>query len=102
PQTHTASYHPSLHDALPILEEAEPDFSGATEAFETLRALGFLQRYGVHLKQHRDKLKDTVIWNIEEGLKLTPEKIARAQALRSEDRKSTRLNSSHVSISYAV
>ena len=66
------------------LEEAEPDFSGATEAFETLRALGFLQRFGVHLKQHRDKLKDTVIWNIEEGLKLTPEKIARAQALRSD------------------
>ncbi|TMH97070.1 MAG: amidase, partial [Betaproteobacteria bacterium] len=55
------------------LEEAEPDFSGATEAFETLRALGFLQRYGVHLKQHRDQLKDTVIWNIEEGLKLAPE-----------------------------
>src|SRR2546426_174131 len=35
-----------------VLEEAEPDFSGATEAFETLRALGFLQRFGVHLKQH--------------------------------------------------
>ena len=29
-----------------IVEEAEPDFSGATEAFETLRAVGFLHRYG--------------------------------------------------------
>jgi len=51
-----------------IVEEASPDFSGATEAFETLRG----------------DLKDAVIWNIEQGLKLSPERIARANALRSE------------------
>jgi amidase len=67
-----------------IVEDAEPDFSGATEAFETLRAVSFLGRYGALLKEHRDKLKDTVIWNIEQGLRLTPEKIARAGQLRSE------------------
>ena len=67
-----------------IVEEAEPDFAGATEAFETLRALGFLNRYGAHLEKHRDKLKDTVIWNIEQGLALTPQRIAKAQALRSQ------------------
>jgi amidase len=67
-----------------IVEDAEPDFSGATEAFETLRAVSFLGRYGALLKEHRDKLKDTVIWNIEQGLRLTPEKIARAAQLRSE------------------
>jgi amidase len=67
-----------------IIEEAEPDFSGATESFETLRALGFLNRYGAHLQNHRDKLKDTVIWNIEQGLSLTPEQIAKATGLRSE------------------
>jgi amidase len=66
------------------VEEAEPDFSGATEAFETLRAVGFLGRYGALLKEQRDQLKDTVIWNIEEGLKRSPEQIARATALRSE------------------
>jgi len=66
------------------VEEAEPDFSGAVEAFETLRAVGFLGRYGVLLKEQRDKLKDTVIWNIEEGLKRSAEQIARAAALRSE------------------
>jgi len=66
------------------VEEAEPDFRGATEAFETLRAVGFLGRYGALLKEHRDKLKDTVIWNIEEGLKRSAEDIARAMALRSE------------------
>jgi amidase len=67
-----------------VVEEAEPDFSGATEAFESLRALSYLGRFGGLLKEHRDKLKDTVIWNIERGTKLTPERIARAQALRTE------------------
>jgi len=66
------------------VDEAEPDFSGATEAFETLRAVGFLGRYGALLKEHRGQLKDTVIWNIEEGLRRSPEQIARAGTLRSE------------------
>lgn len=67
-----------------VLEDAAPDFSGATEAFETLRAVGFLGRFGPLLDEHRDKIKDTVIWNIEQGMKLTPEKIARAQRMRTE------------------
>ncbi len=66
------------------LEEAEPDLSGATEAFETLRALAFLQKHGPLLRQHRAQLKQTVVWNIEAGLALTSERIARAQTLRSE------------------
>ena len=65
------------------IEDAEPDLSAATEAFHTLRALGFLDRLAL-LRQHREKLKDTVIWNIEQGLKLTGEQIARAQALRTQ------------------
>ncbi|HEX6265404.1 MAG TPA: amidase [Burkholderiales bacterium] len=67
-----------------VVEEAEPDFSGATEAFETQRALSYLARFGGVLEKHRDKLKDDVVWNIEQGLKLTPEKIARAASLRGE------------------
>jgi amidase len=67
-----------------VVEEAEPDFSGATEGFETLRALGYLQRFGPLLNEHRHQMKDTVIWNIEQGLKLTPERIARAETLRAQ------------------
>src|SRR5881394_606233 len=66
------------------IEEAAPDLSPATEAFHTLRSLGFLQRVGPLLREHRDKLKPTVIWNVEQGLRLTPEQITRAQALRTE------------------
>jgi amidase len=66
-----------------IIEDAEPDLSAAIEAFHTLRALGFLDRLAL-LRQHREKLKDTVIWNIEQGLKLTGEQVARGQELRTQ------------------
>ena len=66
-----------------IVEEACPDFSGATEAFETLRAVSFAMRYAHLLKDHRAELKDTVIWNIEQGLALDGAKVARAELLRT-------------------
>jgi amidase len=67
-----------------IVEDACPDFSGATEAFETLRAISFAQRFAPLLKTHRALLKDTVIWNIEQGLALDGAKIARAEGLRTD------------------
>jgi amidase len=67
-----------------IVEDAEPDFSGAKESFETLRALGFVQSHGDHYREDKDVLKDTVVWNIEQGLSLTAEQIARAWNLRTE------------------
>ena len=67
-----------------IIEEACPDFSGATEAFETLRAAAFAMRYAPLLETHRAELKETVIWNIEQGLALDGAKIGRAERLRTE------------------
>ena len=67
-----------------VVEDAEPDFTGATEAFETLRALSYAHRFGELLRTRRAKLKDTVIWNIEQGLALDGARIARAVALRTE------------------
>jgi len=67
-----------------IIEEAEPDFSGATEAFETLRAVSFVQSYGEFYRTRREDLKDTVQWNVEQGLRLAPHQVARANGLRSE------------------
>lgn len=66
------------------MEDAEPDFDGATEAFETLRALSFSLRFAPLLRTHRAELKDTVVWNIEQGLRLDGERIARAERLRTE------------------
>jgi len=67
-----------------IVEEAEPDFSGATECFETLRAVSFVQNYGELAKKRPKEVKDTIHWNVEQGLKLTPGQIARADGLRSQ------------------
>jgi amidase len=67
-----------------VLEEAEPDFSGATESFETLRAVGFFHKVGALVEAHRDKLKDTVLWNVEEGRRRSAADVARAEGLRSE------------------
>ena len=67
-----------------IVEEARPDLTGSDEVFRVLRALGFVQRYGALLEKHRDKIKETVVWNIEEGIKLDGPRIGRAMALRSD------------------
>jgi amidase len=65
-----------------IVEEAHPDLREAMESFQTLRAIGFATGMRQLLIDHRDKLKPEVIWNIEKGLRLTGEDIARAEAQR--------------------
>jgi len=67
-----------------IVEDACPDFSGAKEAFETLRAVSFSMRLAPLLETRRSELKDTVIWNIERGLAVTGGEIGRAEQLRTE------------------
>ena len=67
-----------------IVEEAEPDLSAADEAFQVQRALGFVEAYGELMKTERARIKDTVVWNIDEGLKLNATRIARANLLRTQ------------------
>lgn len=66
------------------LVEAEPDLSGADEVFETFRAWDYEIGHGGELDTRRDDLKDTVIWNIEQGRALTGPQLGRAARLRSE------------------
>lgn len=63
------------------VEEATPDLADADEIFITMRALAYELGHSAHLDQHRDKLKDTVIWNIEQGRRLTGPDVARAMRL---------------------
>jgi amidase len=65
-----------------IVEEAHPDLSEAHECFHVLRAFDFAVTKAALLRTKRDLLKPEVIWNIEEGLKLTVEQIERAEAQR--------------------
>lgn len=65
-----------------IVEEAHPDLRETRECAQTLRALSYANMRPL-LDQHRDLLKPEVVWNIERGLGLTGEQIAKAQAQRS-------------------
>jgi amidase len=65
------------------VELAAPDFSGARETFQTLRAARFVTRMAPILAEHRARLKPEVIWNIEQGLKLTADEIGRAERARA-------------------
>ncbi len=66
------------------LVEAEPDLSDADEVFEVFRAWDYEIGHGAELDTRRDELKDTVIWNIEQGRALTGLQLGRAARLRSE------------------
>ena len=52
------------------VEDAEPDMSGADEVFRVWRAWYFELCHGTLLDEHREVLKETVVWNIEEGRRL--------------------------------
>ena len=65
-----------------IVEEAHPNWREAHECFHVLRAFDFALSKAALLRDKRDLLKPEVIWNIEEGLKLTVERIERAEAQR--------------------
>ena len=65
-----------------IVEEAHPDLREAHECFHVLRAFDFAITKASLLRTKRELLKPEVIWNIEEGLKLTVENLERAEAQR--------------------
>ncbi len=67
-----------------IVEEAEPDLTGAAEAYDTLRAWGYASAYAQVVKNHREQVKDTIIWEVERGSKLSAADIAQAQNLHSQ------------------
>jgi amidase len=66
------------------VEEAQPDFSDADEIFKVLRAWSFEISMGELLKTHRDQLKETVIWNVEAGTKLTGPQVGQAEMKRTQ------------------
>jgi len=66
------------------VEEATPDLRDADEIFGVMRAWNMELSFGQMLKTRRDQMKDTVIWNIEEGAKLTGPQVGAAEAKRTQ------------------
>ena len=67
-----------------IVEEAEPDFTNVDAAFKTVRALAFLTGVAPRVAGHRDLVKDTILWEIDRGERLTSTEIAWAETKRTE------------------
>ncbi len=63
--------------------DADPDLSEADEVFKVWRAWQFEATRGELLDRYRDRLKDTVIWNIEQGRQLTGPELGKAARLRT-------------------
>lgn len=60
-----------LSDLGCVVEEACPDFGNAREIFQSQRAWLFEMNSGPLLDRYRDQMKETVIWNIEQGRQAT-------------------------------
>ncbi len=67
-----------------IVEEATPDLRDAAEIFAVMRAWSFELSFGHLLDTRRAQLKDTVIWNIEEGRKVTGPQLGAAELKRTQ------------------
>ena len=67
-----------------IVEEAEPRFAGFDTVFKTLRAVAFLTGVAERVRGRHGEVKDTILWELERGERLTPHEIARAETIRTE------------------
>jgi len=67
-----------------IVTDDEPDLSGADEVFQAWRAWIFELGHGDLMAEHRDQLKATIVWNIEQGQQLSGPTLARAERRRTE------------------
>jgi amidase len=72
-----------MADAGCAVTDAAPGLSDADEVFQVLRA-GRMAAMAPLLREHRDQLKETLVWNIEKGIALTGEQLAAARIARAE------------------
>ncbi|MDA1016404.1 MAG: amidase [Planctomycetota bacterium] len=66
-----------------IIEDAQPDFRDADDIFKAWRAWQFEIKYTPLIEKHRDQIKDTIIWNTEQGQKLTGPQLGQAEVKRT-------------------
>ena len=59
-----------------------PDFSGAIDSFQVLRALLFAEVRGDLLPRERDRINPDIVWNIMKGQALTAGEIIQARRTR--------------------
>jgi amidase len=65
------------------VEEAEPDMQGVREIIYVTRSLRMLANHADKLAKWREKMNPNLVWNIEQGFTLTPQRIAEAEKERT-------------------
>jgi amidase len=66
------------------VEDAHPDYAGLAEIVLTSRGAAMVARHEEKLPKWRDQMQENLVKNIEQGLRLTPSDIGRAERLRTE------------------
>ena len=67
-----------------LVDDAEPDFTDVDRAFKIWRGWGRELGQREMLEAHRDQMKDTLIWDIEQGVGLTGPEVGWAEVKRME------------------
>ncbi len=65
------------------ISKGEPDFSRADESFKVWRAWWLHLTLGELVKEHRSQIKETVLWNVDQGAQLKGQDLERAEKLRT-------------------
>jgi len=65
-------------------EDAQPDLDGAEEVFLAYRAWHYDFTHSAQAARHRDLYKETILWEVERGQRLTGPELGRAELKRTE------------------
>ncbi len=66
-----------------LVEDVEPPLQDAGEIFHVLRAAIFAHQHEANIRDHRELVKETIIWNAEEGMRLTALDVKKAEERRT-------------------
>jgi len=65
------------------VEDAEPDLADADDVFKTLRAYSFVTNQGSIVAKHPGLVKDTILWEVEQGSRLSAANVGAAEMKRT-------------------
>lgn len=72
-----------LEDLGCVVEDAEPPLQDAGQIFHVLRAAIFAHQHETNIRDHRELVKETIIWNAEEGMRLSALDVKKAEERRT-------------------